>query len=344
MSIEAVNLVFRQNLRPSGTKFVLVALADCADITGLCWPSVDHLCDITSQDRKTVLGALKRLRTEGWIEDTGKRRGRTHQIIVWRLDLDKLAKGKAMFHAERKRAETGTLSAGTAVGTKGAASGTVEGGKESAFGTASPRDRALGSANGTGTGTVAEGAPLETKQGAALGTAGMETVPKAEQYRFRPETVPKTGHGTPRELQAGGGCAHEGAYLREREGRLNDLTEFDRNLVSPYLDRLTLPLDPQLLAEFVKHRQVMRRPLSISAWSQTKRDLQALADDGVDPNDAIREALSLGLSKPVRPGRVAARTNANRPRVNDDFDGVQYASTDVSDLPEDLQPETAHAD
>ncbi|WP_339827071.1 helix-turn-helix domain-containing protein [uncultured Arenimonas sp.] len=317
MSIEAVNLVFRQNLRPSGTKFVLVALADCADITGLCWPSVDHLCDITSQDRKTVLGALKRLRTEGWIEDTGKRRGRTHQIVVWRLDLDKLAKGKAMFHAERKRAETGTLSA-------------------------DPASASLG--KDAESGTVPNSDALETKLGAALPGVSEETVPKAEQYRFRPETVPESGHGTTRELQAGGGCAHVSAYLREREGRLHDLTEFDRNLVTPYLDRLTLPIDPQLLAEFVKHRQVMRRPLSISAWTQTKRDLQALADDGVDPNDAIREALSLGLSKPVRPGRGPARQNANRPRVSDDFAGVHYASTDLADLPEDLQPETSHAD
>lgn len=134
------------------------------------------------------------------------------------------------------------------------------------------------------------------------------------------------------------------AYLREREGRLNDMADFDRNLVTPYLDGLTLPIDPQLLADFVKHRQVMRRPLSISAWIQTKRDLQALADDGVDPNDAIREALSLGLSKPVRPGRGPARSNANRPRVSDDFAGVQYASTDLTDLPEDLQPEATHAD
>lgn len=344
MSIEAVNLVFRQNLRPSGTKFVLVALADCADITGLCWPSVDHLCDITSQDRKTVLGALKRLRTEGWIEDTGKRRGRTHQIVVWRLDLDKLAKGKAMFHAERKRAETGTLSSGRGLAPKGADTGTVERGKGAASGTASPELADQPSGKDTDSGTVPGADPLEAKQSAALQGASGETVPKAEQYRFRPETVPKTGHGTTRELQAGGGCAHVSAYLREREGRLNDMADFDRDLVWPYLDRLTLPIDPQLLAEFVKHRQVMRRPLSISAWTQTKRDLQALADDGVDPNDAIREALSLGLSKPVRPGRGAARPNANRPRVSDDFNGVQYASTDVSDLPEDLQPETSHAD
>ena len=86
MSIEVISKVLKLNVRPSSCKFVLVALANCAnDENHECYPSVKYLCDATSQDRKTVLENIKRLREFGYIQDTGKRKGVTGQISVYKI-------------------------------------------------------------------------------------------------------------------------------------------------------------------------------------------------------------------------------------------------------------------
>jgi len=88
MSIAAISWVFKQEIKPSSLKFVLVALADCADTNGICWPSIDHITETTCQDRKTVIKSLDDLESRGWLVDTGKRMGRTNQVKVYRLTDD----------------------------------------------------------------------------------------------------------------------------------------------------------------------------------------------------------------------------------------------------------------
>ena len=83
MSIYALSWCFKQQIRPSWVKFTLVALADCADGNDLCWPSIEHICATTSQDRKTVIKALNRLVDLGFLKDIGDRKGRTKQIKVY---------------------------------------------------------------------------------------------------------------------------------------------------------------------------------------------------------------------------------------------------------------------
>lgn len=85
MSVAAIAWVFQQDIRPSATKFVLVALADNAGDTGEAWPAVSTICKKTAQDRKTVITALARLIQLGYIEDTGRRMGVTNQVIVYRI-------------------------------------------------------------------------------------------------------------------------------------------------------------------------------------------------------------------------------------------------------------------
>jgi hypothetical protein len=77
--------VFAQDIRPSHAKFVLVSVANCANENGLAWPSIAHICDVTSQDRKTVIKALQALERTGHIEDTGERKGSTKQIKVYQF-------------------------------------------------------------------------------------------------------------------------------------------------------------------------------------------------------------------------------------------------------------------
>lgn len=89
MSVEAITWALRQEIRRSSAKFVLVVLANCASgDTFVAWPSVAYLAGSTSQDRKTVLANLKKLASWGLIEDTGKRKGVTRQVPVYRLICD----------------------------------------------------------------------------------------------------------------------------------------------------------------------------------------------------------------------------------------------------------------
>lgn len=86
MSVEAITWALKQDIKPSGTKFVLVAIANCADgKEGIAWPSVAYLVDATGQDRKTVMAGINRLVATGYIRDTGERRGLTKQVIVYQL-------------------------------------------------------------------------------------------------------------------------------------------------------------------------------------------------------------------------------------------------------------------
>jgi hypothetical protein len=85
MSIRAIDWAFRQQIASSQDKFVLVALADYANDSGHAWPTITTTTRKTGQDRKTVIAALHRLEARGWIEDTGKRAGKTKQVKVYRL-------------------------------------------------------------------------------------------------------------------------------------------------------------------------------------------------------------------------------------------------------------------
>ena len=88
MSVVALTTAFSAKLGKSSTKAVLVALADRADdVTGTCFPSVADIVERTELDRKTVLSCLKELEKRKFLQDTGKRCGKTNQVKIWRLDL-----------------------------------------------------------------------------------------------------------------------------------------------------------------------------------------------------------------------------------------------------------------
>lgn len=108
MSVEAINWAFQQPIRPSTAKFVLVALANCADGQEfIAWPSARYLSDVTGQDIKTVLAGLKRLRDDGHISDTGERRGFNKQVVVYRLNTPE--NGAVIDTRKRNTPKSGTL-------------------------------------------------------------------------------------------------------------------------------------------------------------------------------------------------------------------------------------------
>lgn len=92
MSNYYLTLAFFMPEISSSRKFVLVALADAANDFGLCYPSIAHIIDKTSLDRKTIIDCIADLKKDGFLIDTGERKGKTKQIPVFRLALDKSPK------------------------------------------------------------------------------------------------------------------------------------------------------------------------------------------------------------------------------------------------------------
>lgn len=95
MSSEALAWAFRQNLKSSSVKFTLVALCECANYrTGRITPSIDHLVEITGQNRKTVIANIAELERLGLIRDTGERCGKTKQIKVYNAEIGTVPKAE----------------------------------------------------------------------------------------------------------------------------------------------------------------------------------------------------------------------------------------------------------
>lgn len=93
MSSEALAWAFKVNVRPSAVKFTLIALCECANYkTGKIFPSIEHLSEITGQDRKTIIANVAKLEAMGLIRDTGERGGRTKQIKVYEAALGTVPK------------------------------------------------------------------------------------------------------------------------------------------------------------------------------------------------------------------------------------------------------------
>jgi Helix-turn-helix domain len=70
---------------------VLLALAEFADASGLCWPSIETIAARARFSKSSVIRSLKNLETGGWLSVTRKSRehkGNTYQIALDRLDSD----------------------------------------------------------------------------------------------------------------------------------------------------------------------------------------------------------------------------------------------------------------
>lgn len=89
MSNEALTAVAKAAIKPSGRKFVAMALADYADEEWSCYPSVAQLATYTAQGEKTVRDHLDALEEDGVIKRDRQRRddgtlGRYRFVIQWR--------------------------------------------------------------------------------------------------------------------------------------------------------------------------------------------------------------------------------------------------------------------
>lgn len=112
MSVELISWAFKQPIAHSSAKFVLVVMADAANNEGCCaFVSVAYIAEASGQDRKTVLANMRRLQDLGYISDTGKRIGKTGQVIVYRLNkgLNDTENGTFKESQNRNSTENGTV-------------------------------------------------------------------------------------------------------------------------------------------------------------------------------------------------------------------------------------------
>ncbi|WP_186379566.1 helix-turn-helix domain-containing protein [Yersinia mollaretii] len=85
MSLDAMRWAKKVKTGRSSAKSVLTWLADMCGADHCAFPSIAALAEATELDKKTVQSSLQHLVALGMIADTGERRGRTKQVIVYKL-------------------------------------------------------------------------------------------------------------------------------------------------------------------------------------------------------------------------------------------------------------------
>lgn len=108
MSVQAMTWAFQQKMK-SSVKFVLITLCNYADAENRLWPSISDLVEKTCMDRKTVMAAIDTLEKNGYLIDTGERKGRTKQVKVYFIDMNSTGNGTVKESQKRNSTENGTV-------------------------------------------------------------------------------------------------------------------------------------------------------------------------------------------------------------------------------------------
>lgn len=87
MSRAATDWVWGLEIKAS-QKLLMLSLADRADELHCCYPSIQRLVKDTGMDRKTIGKWINQMIEDGFISDTGERKGKTKQVRVLRLNIE----------------------------------------------------------------------------------------------------------------------------------------------------------------------------------------------------------------------------------------------------------------
>jgi Helix-turn-helix domain len=89
MSIRLMAAVWQNGPRDRSQLLLMLALADCANDQGVCWPGTATLADKTRMDVRTVLRGLKALEQAQWLKivrRSHERRGNTYELNLGRFN------------------------------------------------------------------------------------------------------------------------------------------------------------------------------------------------------------------------------------------------------------------
>jgi hypothetical protein len=92
MSFQAMAWAVSQQI-PTHEKFTLIMLANYADASGKCWPSIETLCRDTSLSRPSIKRALRNLVELELIAKVKRRQGNLQSSNFYLLSLSKSSQG-----------------------------------------------------------------------------------------------------------------------------------------------------------------------------------------------------------------------------------------------------------
>jgi hypothetical protein len=101
---------WNQPIKPASMKLTLLAMADRTNEEHECWPSYTRLEKDTGLNKKTIMKNIHLLVDQGLIEDTGKRKGSTGQVKVFKFTFKDTQKRNSTKNGHvTKEPENGTL-------------------------------------------------------------------------------------------------------------------------------------------------------------------------------------------------------------------------------------------
>ena len=289
---------------PAPAKAVLMAIAWHADERGCAFPSLVTLGVKTSLGKTALLSAIT------WLEDNrvlvvqrgGSVRGGTKFSNKYALLLDRL--DPALFPDKPRRPSKPVRDTDQS----------EDGDGENQFvGSTGSDDESEGNQSVSRTGqdsgpvrdtdrsdAAEEEDQFAARTGAPNGPVRLadKTGPSDDQNRSvsrtKPvrQTDPKGHYLSVKVSEPSSACA------REDEFRLT-AAEVDQELIG--FPTVPYGMDREVLARFVRHRRVMRRALTISAWMSMQPRLRELVGDGHDLNESLRQTMEAGLVLPVTP-------------------------------------------
>ncbi|TGW16866.1 helix-turn-helix domain-containing protein [Stenotrophomonas maltophilia] len=277
---------------PPPAKAVLMAIAWHADDFGMAFPGFTTLIEKTCLSKTALLSAI------AWLEDNqvltirrgGSDAGGTKYSNRYSLNLSRLDKNafaskprrasKPVRQTDRPESGEGVDRSGTHTGTNAEPVRDTDGSEETEganryAASTGARERPVRLANSTGT----SGGPDRS-------------VSRTQPVR---ETDPK---GHERSLKV---IEPSNAQARDDEVVIPQLSvdEVNRELMG--IPRLPPGLDPQVLARFVRHRRVLGKPMTISAWLELQPRFRQLTAEGHNLNLSLSQTMRAGLALPVTP-------------------------------------------
>lgn len=279
---------------PPTPKAVLMSLADNANDQGECFPSITTICTRTCFGRTAVIEAIQWLEQNGLVvADRSNGRHTTYTILAGRVG-DLFASrtgsaGKPVRHTNRLRV--------------------VGGGKQSASRT--------GSAGQADEENVERGLFSHEEGANQYAThTGSQDGPACDAELTRPpggpdpsasRTKPVREADSNRQEPSGTVSEPSSAQARDEDDQLSE-AEIARVLAPFPVERFVSGVSPNTLARFIRHRNVIRRPVSVAAWFELQQRLAELQRGGHDLELSLRQTMLAGLAIPVTP-KLPGETN-----------------------------------
>lgn len=109
MSRKATDWAWNYKAPNPSAKLVLLALSSRACEQGECFPSIQRLEIDTGLNRKTIIKAIQELELLGAVIDSGKRKGATQRVKVYRVNTDAETVPEVESFQKRNSSKNGTL-------------------------------------------------------------------------------------------------------------------------------------------------------------------------------------------------------------------------------------------